>query len=82
MEIVGHVSYERRIPYSLDFTYAYEYRHDALGIYDYAYVYDASASGGIDVLTFSVASQVAPWARLGLNVHRSVAEKPGTLWAT
>jgi hypothetical protein len=70
MEIVGQVSYERRIPYSLDFTYAYEYRHDAPGIYDYGYVYDASASGGIDVLTFSVASQVAPWARLGLNVHR------------
>jgi hypothetical protein len=34
-DIVGQVSYQRRVPYSLDFAYEYEFQWETPGVYGY-----------------------------------------------
>ncbi len=70
--LVGQVSYERRVPYSLDSNYAYTYR-DAYGLYAYDYYnynYAVSGGGGIDALSFTAAYDIGEGVRVGATLHR------------
>jgi len=63
-------SYRRQIPYSFQIDYGYAYRYSAYYGFDYDYFYSASPTGALDALTISMAAEVVPGLRAGVNLHR------------
>jgi len=68
--VVSGLSYRRRIPYSFNMTYAYQYRREAAYRFDYDYQYSGDVSGGFDAVSVSLASQVTRGVQFGVNIHR------------
>ncbi|MBE3071724.1 MAG: hypothetical protein IMZ67_02005, partial [Acidobacteria bacterium] len=70
--LVAQVSYERRVPFSLLSTYAFDYRRLAADYtpFGYEYRYEAAGSGGVDALSVSAATELVRGWNLGLTVHR------------
>ena len=70
--LVAQVSYERRVPFSLRSTYAFDFRYLLAGYTSqgYDYHYEAAGSGGVDALSFSAAAAVIPGLDVGVTVHR------------
>jgi len=70
--LVTGLSYERRVPFSLESSYAFTYR--GLGTYamSYDYRYEAAGSGGLDALSVSAATEVVRGWTLGVSVHRLI----------
>jgi hypothetical protein len=68
--IAAQFSYRRQIPYSFDIHYGYAYRYQVYYTFNYDYLYEAAPSGGVDALTLSLAAEIIPSLRAGVNLHR------------
>ncbi len=67
--LVAAVSYERRVPFSLSSTYAFDFRGTPTS-YGYHYGYEAEGSGGLDALSLSAATDIVRGWTVGLTLHR------------
>ena len=68
--VVSGLSYRRRVPYSFNMTYAYQFRRQTYYRFDYDYQYSGEVAGGLDAFSLSLASEVRRGVQLGVNVHR------------
>ncbi|MDH4271235.1 MAG: hypothetical protein OEW18_04585 [Candidatus Aminicenantes bacterium] len=68
--MVAQFSYSRQVPYSFAIDYGYQYRYQSYYRFDYDYRYNANPSGGLDLLTLSLATELFRGIRVGFHIHR------------
>jgi hypothetical protein len=68
--LVTQLSYRRQVPYSFGIDCGYQYRYQSYYRFDYDYRYSASPTGGFDLLTLSLATEVFRGVRVGLHINR------------
>jgi len=68
--IAAQISYQRKISFSITDEYDYKFEYQSRYQYDYDYRYRAEGSGGFDIISISLASEIIRGFQLGVSINR------------
>ena len=68
--VVTQLSYQRKIPFSFTQKYEYKFEFQSSYRYDYDYYLNAVSSGGFDVISITLATEIFKNLRLGVTFDR------------